>query len=85
MKMYRVSIEWLGAASIHEMDVQKVTEKTVLTDKGSRYFKKCNSYEVFDSKDPAKKCAVKYNEEHITSLQRQLHDARIALSNAENY
>lgn len=76
MKMYQVSFAWTGTAYISELDVKKVTDKTVVTSCGVRYLKKCQGYELFDSFDIAKNCAITHTREHIESLERRLAGAK---------
>lgn len=73
--MYKVDT-WSNSATLSKLNIVKVTEKTVLTDKGFRYHKKCSSYELFDSFDIAKTCTKNHTKNHIESLGRRLGDAK---------
>lgn len=83
MKMYVVQLPQRGMATLSKIQVRKVTEHTVVDDRGVRYKKRCNSYELFDSFNIAKICAVAHTEryhrwltdraelthEHLTNLR----------------
>ncbi len=83
MTMYKVNFELRGVASIHKLNIEKVTEKTVLTDKGVRYLKECQSWEIFDSFSIAKICAENHTKKHIESLRKQLVHAESHLRKLE--
>lgn len=85
MKMYKVEYAWLGPAYITELDVKKVSEKSVLTDKGVRYLKKCQSYELFDSIDMAKNRAIDHTESHIKHLKARLSESVERLNKLNEY
>jgi hypothetical protein len=81
--MYKVNFAWLGDASISILNIEKVTEKTVVTDRGTRYLKQCQGHEVFDSLKIAKNCALNYMKQRIERLESQLVDARVNLAKIE--